>query len=184
MILSDREISAYLNQHMIEIDPRPDETAYSSTSVDLTLDETISEFRTSLPGNEEIIDPRNVTGGSESLLDKLTDKHQIGSDGFVLQRGSLYLAWTRERVNLKPEARLAARVEGKSALARIGLAVHVTAPTIHAGFCGQIRLEVVNHGPRPIRVRSHMRICQLIFEQTFGTPNRGYQGQFLGQGTA
>jgi dCTP deaminase len=31
-------------------------------------------------------------------------------------------------------ARLAARVEGKSSLARLGLGVHVTAPTIHAGF--------------------------------------------------
>jgi dCTP deaminase len=26
-----------------------------------------------------------------------------------------------------------------------------------------------------------MRICQLIFEQTLGTPQRGYQGQFSGQ---
>jgi dCTP deaminase len=26
-----------------------------------------------------------------------------------------------------------------------------------------------------------MRICQLIFEQTLGTPEKGYGGQFSGQ---
>jgi dCTP deaminase len=26
-----------------------------------------------------------------------------------------------------------------------------------------------------------MRICQLIFETTLGTPERGYKGQFSGQ---
>jgi dCTP deaminase len=29
--------------------------------------------------------------------------------------------------------------------------------------------------------RPGMRICQLIFEQTLGTPEKGYQGQFAGQ---
>ncbi|MEZ5888805.1 MAG: hypothetical protein R3D52_00230 [Xanthobacteraceae bacterium] len=61
------------------------------------------------------------------------------------------------------------------------LIVHITAPTIHAGFDGRIRLEMVNHGKIPIRLRPGMRICPLIFEQTLGTPEKGYQGQFSGQ---
>jgi dCTP deaminase len=84
-------------------------------------------------------------------------------------------------VNLPYDSRLAARVEGKSSLARLGLGVHITAPTIHAGFEGQIRLELINHGRLPITVKPGMRICQLIFEQTLGTPQRGYHGQFSGQ---
>ncbi|HEX9587843.1 MAG TPA: hypothetical protein VGA15_08865 [Bradyrhizobium sp.] len=80
------------------------------------------------------------------------------------------------------DARLAARVEGKSSLARLGIAVHLTAPTIHAGFKGRVRLEIVNHGPLPIVLKSGMRICQFIFEMTHGTPEAGYKGQFLGQG--
>ena len=60
----------------------------------------------------------------------------------------------------------------------------LTAPTIHAGFDGHIRLEMVNHGKVPIRLRVGMRICQLIFEQTLGTPDKGYKGQFSGQGAA
>jgi dCTP deaminase len=84
-------------------------------------------------------------------------------------------------VSSEPGAGHAARVEGKSSLARLGLGVHITAPTIHAGFDGQIRLELVNHGHFPITIKSGMRVCQLIFEQTLGTPERGYKGQFSGQ---
>src|SRR5258705_7222569 len=64
----------------------------------------------------------------------------------------LVLAWTKEYVNLVSHNRLAARVEGKSSLARLGLGVHVTAPTIHAGF-GEaspdgipLQLEIWNMG--------------------------------------
>src|SRR5262249_40241594 len=77
--------------------------------------------------------------------------------------------------------RLAARVEGKSSLARLGLVIHMTAPTIHADFEGRIRLEMMNHGAVPIRLWPGMRICQLIFETTLGTAERGYRGQFAGQ---
>jgi dCTP deaminase len=72
-------------------------------------------------------------------------------------------------------------VEGKSSLARLGLMVHMTAPTIHAGFVGQIQLEMYNLGPYDIVVAAGMRICQLIFELSLGTPAKGYVGQFAGQ---
>jgi dCTP deaminase len=91
------------------------------------------------------------------------------------------LGWTKEKVKLRSPARVAARVEGKSSLARLGLAIHVTAPTIHAGFKGQIQLEIINHGPLPVRLRPGMPVCQLIFEQTLGVPDRGYGGQFSSQ---
>jgi hypothetical protein len=71
-------------------------------------------------------------------------------------------------------SRLAARVEGKSSLARLGLGIHVTAPTIHSGFAYPIRLEILNHGHAPIRLRSGMKICQLIFEATLGTAQKGF----------
>ena len=64
------------------------------------------------------------------------------------------LGWTAEYVELPIDSRIAARVEGKSSLARLGLGVHITAPTIHAGFPGQIRLEIVNHGHLPNLIQS------------------------------
>jgi dCTP deaminase len=59
--------------------------------------------------------------------------------------------------------------------------VHMTAPTIHAGFVGQIQLEMYNLGPYDIILDAGMTICQLIFEISFGTPIKGYEGQFSGQ---
>ena len=38
-----------------------------------------------------------------------------------------------------------------------------------------------NHGPIPVRLRVGMRICQLILEQTLGTPVKSYKGRFAGQ---
>jgi dCTP deaminase len=185
VILTDREIKIYIERKLIVVDPVPAPEAFASSSVDLTLDPIISLFKTERPpGIDSVIDPTNPGFKSDAVVKELTTNHTIDpSVGYELKRHHLILAWTTEYIDLK-EARLAARVEGKSSLARLGLAVHMTAPTIHAGFDGRIRLEVVNHGFFPIRLKPKMRICQLIFELTFGTPDKGYQGQFQGQSAA
>jgi dCTP deaminase len=38
-----------------------------------------------------------------------------------------------------------------------------------------------NFGPHEVILDAGMRICQLVFEQTLGTPEKGYQGMFLKQ---
>lgn len=57
MILTDREIQIALDQKQITIDPPPHEKAFSSTSVDLTLDPILSEFREVAKGVERVVDP-------------------------------------------------------------------------------------------------------------------------------
>jgi len=136
-------------------------------------------FKQAARGVEQAIDP-SLAAASDIILD-LTKSQKIPKDGFLIPPKVLVLAWTKEYISLDIGTRIAARVEGKSSLARMGLGVHVTAPTIHAGFNGQIQLEMINHGIVPIRLRAGMRICQLIFETTLGTPERGYRGQFSGQ---
>jgi len=183
VILTDREIKLALEKRQIVIDPPPDVKAFSSTAVDLTLDPNLTEFKDEVGGIEIVIDPSHRDFQSEITLGQISEKRMIDpNDGFLLKPNRLILAWTKEYVNLLSHNRIAARVEGKSSLARLGLGVHITAPTIHAGFDGHIRLEMINHGKLPIRLRTGMRICQLIFEQTLGTPDKGYQGQFSGQG--
>jgi dCTP deaminase len=132
-------------------------------------------------GIETVLDPNHVDFSPENSLADLTELVEIPAEGFALPCKTLFLGWTCEYIDLKTAARLAGRVEGKSSLARLGLGVHITAPTIHSGFNGRIRLEIINHGGLPIRLRARMRICQLIFEATLGTPERGYKGQFSGQ---
>lgn len=183
MILTDREIQIALNAHQIIIDPEPAGVAYSSTSVDLTLDEHAAHFDVGKEYVKKVIDPTHKDFDVEEALKEITkpfsiDKHK----GYDLSAdGAFVLGWTAEYIKIPVELRLAARVEGKSSLARLGIGIHVTAPTIHAGFDGQIRLEIINHGYFPITLKPGMRICQLIFEQTLGTPVKGYKGRFSGQ---
>jgi dCTP deaminase len=117
----------------------------------------------------------------KDIIAALTDQHEMGEDGFVLAPGAFLLAWTEETVHLPPQSRVAARVEGKSSLARLGVGIHVTAPIIHAGFDGQIQLEICNHSGLSVTLVPGLRVCQLVFELTLGTPDKGYSGQFLGQ---
>ena len=181
MILTDREIKIAIHRGLIRIQPPPEEICFSSTAVDLTLDPTITIFNDHPPGVDTSIDPCQEGFNSEDAVASLSQTHTMKELGYLLRPNRLTLAWTREFIALRTETRLAARVEGKSSLARLGLAIHMTAPTIHSGFEGPIRLEIINYGIVPIRLRAGMRICQLILETTLGTPERGYSGQFYRQ---
>ncbi len=178
MILTDREIQISLAHGQIRIEPSPEVIAYSSTSVDLRLDKHLSVFKEDLTEGRgvepPIIDPSHKDFVAERALARITDPVDIPEDGYPLVPKKLVLGWTIEKVELPEHSRIAARVEGKSSLARVGLGIHITAPTIHSGFRYPIRLELINHGHTPIRLRYGMRICQLIFEVTFGTPQKGF----------
>lgn len=176
MILTDREIQLALANRQIEIAPAPTGDAFASTSVDLTLDAPGEVWRR-LPGQ-----PIRPGAAGYSYASLAGRRDRIASlDNYAMAPAAFLLAWTQETITLPITSRLAARVEGKSSLARLGLGVHLTAPTIHAGFTGQIQLEMVNFGPHEIILNVGMPICQLIFEMTFGTASRGYVGQFAGQ---
>ena len=181
MIWTDREIHIALREGLIDIVPAPSESAYSSTAVDLTLHPTLSIFVPPTGGTEMVFDPTHPDFNHEAVLQQHTKKIELGPDGYVFTPGTFLLAWTAETVSLKLAAKIAARVEGKSSLARLGVGVHVTAPTVHAGFSGQIRLEMTNHGLFPVKLRAGMRLCQLMFEQTMGTASTAYEGRFSGQ---
>lgn len=181
MILTDREIRISIETGQVSIDPVPDIQSFSSTSVDLTLGTSMHVFKNLAPGIEQVIDPSAEGYRFFDAIKLLADKQTIGEEGYVLNPRTLVLAWTAERISLPHRSRIAARVEGKSSLARLGLGVHITAPTIHAGFKGPIQLEIVSHGSLPVRLKPGMRICQLIFEITLGVADKGYSGQFLNQ---
>lgn len=182
MILTDREIKNSLAAGLISIDPSPPREAYASTTVDLTLDKHLRVFKNNgAPGLSVEIDPGAPGYRATDLIASITQTEIISDAGWKLTPNVLVLGWTQQRIELPLHGKIAARVEGKSGLARVGLAIHCTAPTIHAGFVGTIQLEMVNHGSIPIRLRPGIPICQLIFETTIGMPDNAYAGQFSGQ---
>ena len=188
MILSDASIKQALADGRLEIDPNPvdgDRNPFDRSSVDLRLGRNL---RVPKEGLAVAIDPES--GNPLATLDTLYDADEIPDGGFRLANGRLVLGITHERIKLPlpnefdPEFQdrpcLAARVEGKSSLARFGLLVHFTAPTIHAGFEGHITLEIMNLGPSPIILKQGQAICQLILELVHGIPG-GPPSQFAGQ---
>lgn len=104
----------------------------------------------------------------------------VGPDGyFDVPPGELVLGATLEQIGL-PNF-LAARVEGKSSLGRLGLLVHQTAGFIDPGWeSASITLELTSVAGRPIRVYPGMPIAQLAFNEV--TPVvAGYSGKYVGQ---
>jgi dCTP deaminase len=192
VILSDREIKAALERGSIRItpDPRSEASLWSSTALDLRLGEQMAVWDLSATDA-----PQSFSTADHSVADliaRFVRPMPMPPEGWPIEPGKFYLGWTLERIQLPHRSRLAARVEGKSSLARLGLGVHVTAPTIHAGFGStdidpdflgsSIQLEIWNTGPLPILLKPGLRICQLIFEHVDGTPEQGYTGQFAIQG--
>lgn len=182
MVLTDREIQAAIEHKHIIIEPAPSPAAYSSTSLDLSLSKYLRVWKVPKAGGvEQIVCPADADYRFSDFSNEFSDQKEIGADGYVVEPKAFILGWTNEVIELPIFSRVAARVEGKSSLARLGIGIHITAPTIHAGFQGPIQLEICNHGLLKVRLRANMPVCQVIFEQTLGTPAKGYTGQFLGQ---
>lgn len=97
---------------------------------------------------------------------------------YEMRPGEFLLAKTHESIMLPAD--IAARVEGKSTLGRLGLGVHITAPTIQAGYRGRLTLEMFNAGPYKIKLTEKMNICQIIFERLTMPATAVYRGQFQG----
>ncbi len=183
MILSAEEIREAIQKGDIIIAPSPNDDQYSSSSLDLRLG---SEFvywdpeKTSQPGTLVEITPSRAD--FSRFADTYSTPFPRQADGsVVLEPGDFVLAITLERVELPLVSAIAARVEGRSTLARWGLQVHLTAPTIHAGWSGQITLELLNHGPFKLRLTEGDRVCQLVFERLGQASGQPPGTQFLGQ---
>lgn len=188
MILSKAAIQEAMRSGRLTIDPRPepltpggeDDCPYQTSAVDLRLGTEVSWFK---EGRAFAMDLRR--GGFVGTFRDNSETTEITEDQpFVLQPRRFVLGQTMERIALPliDDLCLAARVEGRSSYARCGLLVHFTAPTIHAGFSGNITLEMMNWGPYPINLYPGMSICQLVVECVEGTP-LCTEGQFQGQAT-
>lgn len=168
MILSNEAIKKAINEGIIEIDPLPplDETMLDTTALNLRLGNVLSVPKKSLSLSFDL-----KKGKIIDTLRIVYEQKEIPSDGYPLEPYQFVLANTMEHITLnikQGKPCYAARVEGKSSLARCGLMIHFTAPTIHAGFSGTITLELMNLGQYSIILRPGMQICQLIFEAVEG----------------
>lgn len=190
MILSDAEIIKAIKNQEIIIDPPPELSQYTTSALDLMLGDEFKRLKT--PEELHKHEPQGVhrplivdlaVVDIQSLIQHYGMPCNREKDGsFILKPGLFVLGVTREYIELPKESKIAARVEGRSTLARLGLVVHLTAPTIHAGFKGRIVLEMCNFGPYDLILRpGKLAICQLIFERLGESPAGEIQTRFLDQ---
>ncbi len=174
MLLSDRDILAELEARRVSLEPF-DAAMVQPSSVDVRLDRF---FRTFENHRYPHIDP------AEDQPELTREVEPVGDEPFILHPGEFVLGSTYEIVSLPDD--VAARLEGKSSLGRLGLLTHSTAGFIDPGFSGHVTLELANVANLPIKLWPGMKIGQLCFfrlsspaEHPYGSAKYGsrYQGQ-------
>lgn len=185
MILSNNDIVRAIDDGDIVIEPferrDPGVAPFNTTTMDLRLAPQITVPH-AVPAAQRLdrsYDAAFIARNSEELVASSSQPYALDPNRFVLAR-------TLERIRLpiRPGRPVyAARVEGKSSRARLGMLVHFSAPTVHSGFEGHITLEVINLAPNSIQLVPNVYICQVVFERVASTPDHT-PSQFRGQGTA
>jgi dCTP deaminase len=174
MLLSDRDIKAELSAGRIGLEPL-DLGMVQPSSIDVRLDRF---FRLFDNHKYPFIDPAEDQPELTRLVETPADQP------FILHPGEFVLGSTYELVTLPDD--VAARLEGKSSLGRLGLLTHSTAGFVDPGFSGHVTLELSNVANLPITLWPGMKIGQLcIFrlsspaEHPYGAAVYGsrYQGQ-------
>lgn len=174
MLLSDRDIRAELESGRVRLDPY-EPAMIQPSSIDVRIDKY---FRLFDNHKYAVIDPAAEQPELTRLVEVAAD------EPFVLHPGEFVLGSTYEQVTLPDD--IAARLEGKSSLGRLGLLTHSTAGFVDPGFTGHVTLELSNVATLPIKLWPGMKVGQLCFfrlsspaEQPYGTGASGsrYQGQ-------
>ncbi|WP_328990060.1 dCTP deaminase [Kribbella sp. NBC_01245] len=174
MLLSDRDILAQIDEKRVQLEPF-DADMVQPSSVDVRLDRYFRVFENHRYPH---IDP------AEEQPDLTRTVEPEGDEPFILHPGEFVLGSTYELVSLPDD--VAARLEGKSSLGRLGLLTHSTAGFIDPGFSGHVTLELSNVATLPIKLWPGMKIGQLCFfglsspaQHPYGSAKYGsrYQGQ-------
>lgn len=161
-LLSDKDLLLARERGDLVIDPWEPELLQPA-SVDVRLDRWFRVFDNT---GYTHIDPSR----EQKLLTRLVEVAR--EDSFVLHPGEFALACTLETVTLSDS--LAARLEGKSSLGRLGLLTHSTAGFIDPGFSGQVTLELSNAATLPIVLWPGMRVGQLCVMSMTSSVQRPY----------
>lgn len=171
MLLSDCDIRKEIASGGLLIDPY-EPGLVQPASIDVRLDRFFLVFDTH---RYPFIDPAESQPG-------LTREIEIKlGDPLILHPHEFVLGTTVEHVELARD--LAARLEGKSSLGRLGLLTHATAGWIDPGFSGHVTLELSSVAELPIKVWPGMRVGQLSLFRTSSPVEApyGFRGHYQGQ---
>lgn len=171
MVLSDKDIRAYLAQGKIKVKPLK-KAHIRPAAIDLTLHENFRVFRNNAHTHIDVKKEFDVT--------ELVRAQKDGS--IIIHPREFILGSTKEIITLPPD--LIGLLEGRSSLGRIGIIVHATASFVQPGFSGYLTFEMSNISNIPIKIYAGMRVAQLAFlkmsspvELDYSKHNNKYQDQ-------
>ena len=181
MPLSDRDILKEIENGNLVFDPVVELNQVSASSIDLRLADVFTVPRPPSRGISISIDP-SVTSAEDVFNEYAQEDFVPSGERFELKPGAFVLGYTLEKVSLPNY--FAARIEGRSSMARFGVSIHQTAPTVQANFSGQLRLEISNVGPYTVLLEPGTRFCQLIVEKLSSPALSINLSQFQNQGSS
>ena len=111
-----------------------------------------------------LIDPPRGADVEDDLVFRREDAIILRPHGFVV--------WQTKEIIGTPykNPKYICFINGKSTRARTGLVIHLTAPTIHAGWNGNITLEMTNCGPLDLVLHAGDAVAQLTVAEITQPP--------------
>jgi len=189
--LSDVDLRQAVQCGDLIVEPLPDEEI-GATSIDLHLDsieqaqvwdfEALAKHNKDLghPPKELHIARMNYATISRQFMVQPPHEDDAEKNDLVFRRDNAvvlrpqgFVVWqTREKVGTPEEdPRYICFVNGKSTRSRTGLVVHLTAPTIHAGWSGNITLEMTNVGPLDLVLFAGDAVAQITVAKITWPPS-------------
>ncbi len=169
MILSDQTISEYIIQGKIVVLPEFDQSNIRPAGIRLHLDE---EILVPKPNQTVVVD-----GADNVEYDHL----KITVQGYALPPGGFILGSTYERFQLPRN--VIGYFDGRSTVARLGLAIHCTSATVDGNFeePRSVVLEIKNQSSMTLVLRSRMAIAMLVLHELTTSIQQNAQAQYKGQ---
>jgi len=178
--LSDVDLREAVKCGDLIVNPLPDKEI-GPTSIDLHLgpveEAKVWDFEALAAHNEALgLPPRELnvarmTYGTISRQYMIPPPREADvGDGLVFRREDAiilrpfgFVVWQTEEIVGTPDEnpKYICFIDGKSTRSRSGLVVHLTAPTIHAGWSGNITLEMTNCGPLDLVLNAGDAVAQL-----------------------
>lgn len=202
MYLSDRDLELAIDQGKLIIDPR---TEAGPTSIDLHLDSTseaqIWDIQALATDNRALGLPDRELNIARMQYGKISRKYLVSPphhnnapndalvvrrDDCIVVRPSGFVLWQTKEIVGTPEQdpEFICFIDGKSTRARTGVAIHMTTPTIHAGWSGNVTLEITNCGPFDIVLHEGDAVAQVTVARITSPPRtdvKQYESQTHGQ---
>ncbi len=169
MIFSDRTIKEYLKSGKIKFTPEIDMKNVRPAGIRLHL------------GPELLVPVEGQTVDLLSSSEIQFERIQIPESGYILRPNQFVLGSTYEKFQVPRN--VVCYVEGRSTVARVGLAIHCTSGIIDGNFeePRTIVLEMKNQGPFNLVLRIKTALAMLSFTQLTTEIDQAVQKQYQGQ---